>query len=175
MDLKDYLSNNISNQKESNDTMSFYNKFEEFSRLYAGLYDSIKPSELLLRAQGKYSSKICFIFKDKEHLNTCMEHLKKILPVYGINIWDVLILYVNKFDNENLNYDVLLKELLISDPIIVYIFDNSELNKTLLDKSMSNNVLGFRMINVNNIQNLVVNNVSKDIFDLFEYLITYNY
>jgi hypothetical protein len=97
------------------------------------------------------------------------------LPVYGINIWDVLILYVNKFDNENLNYDVLLKELLISDPIIVYIFDNSELNKTLLDRSMSNNVLGFRMINVNNIQNLVMNNVSKDIIDLFEYLITYNY
>jgi hypothetical protein len=48
MDLKDYLSNNVSNQKESNDTMSFYNKFEEFSRLYAGLYDSIKPSELLV-------------------------------------------------------------------------------------------------------------------------------
>ena len=173
MNLEDYLKDNISNQKDIENTTSFYDKFNNLSELYNKEHrDDIK----LLRSEGKYNSKICFIFKDKEHLKECSESLKRIMNVYDIQFWDVLILFENKFNDKKQNINILFSELLIVNPLVVYIFDNVNLVNELLDSSTNQNkIIGFKMINVNNISNMIENNLSSDIFDLFEYLITYNY
>ena len=176
MNLEDYLKNNISNPKEISDTMSFYSNFNSLFELYAKSEIGIKNSNSkfkLLRGQGKYNSKICFIFKNEEHFKSCTNALHRVLNVYGTKIWDVMILYSQKFDNENTNINILLQELLIVNPIVLYIFDDNSLDNKL--KNNNNVILGMRVINVNNIDSILEENLSEKIFDLFEYLITYNY
>ena len=176
MNLEDYLKNNISNPKEISDTMSFYSNFNSLFELYAKSEIGTKNSNSkfkLLRGQGKYNSKICFIFKNEEHFKSCTNALHRVLNVYGTKIWDVMILYSQKFDNENTNINILLQELLIVNPIVLYIFDDNSLDNKL--KNNNNVILGMRVINVNNIDSILEENLSEKIFDLFEYLITYNY
>lgn len=129
----------------------------------------------LLRSQGKYNSNICFIFNDEEHYKSCKKSLDRILSVYGINMWDIIVLYCNKTDNDNSNIETLLSEICIINPKIVYIFDNMNLNNKILLKAKNKVVLAHRTINVNNVNKIVEENISTKIFDLFEYLITYNY
>jgi hypothetical protein len=173
MNLEDYLKTNISNQKEIANTTSFYSKFNELSKLYGQQENT--DGRKILRSQGKYNSKICLIFKDEEHFKNCIKSLEKIFSVYDVKFWDVLVLYKNKFDQEDRNISVIIDELLIVNPMVVYIFDNTKLEKELLNNCPKDTILGFKTINVNNIQNIVEDNVSSKIFDLFEYLITYNY
>ncbi len=171
MNFKDYLNNNINNQKEINDTMSFYNNFSSMCNLYSNK----KTNDKLLRAEGKYNSKICFIFKDEMHLNNCIKNLNKILSVYGISVWDVLILFENKFNDDNQNIQMLVDEIKIMNPMVVYIYDNNDLGKRIIDNCSKDTIVGFEIINVNNIENLIVNSSSAEIYDLFKFLITYNY
>lgn len=173
MNLEDYLNQNISNQKEIANTTSFYDKFNALSGLYK--QEENKDSRKILRSQGKYNSKICLIFKDEEHLKGSIKSLERIFTVYGIKMWDVLVLYQNKFDDRDRNIGILMQELLIVNPIVVYIFDDTALEEDLLKQCPADVVFGAKYINVNNIQNLIEENVSPKIFDLFEYLITYNY
>ena len=173
MNLKDYLNNNISNQQEIANTTSFYDKFNALSSLY-GQQDN-PDNRKLLRSQGKYNSKICFIFKNEEHFKECLNSLEKIFTVYNIKFWDILILYESKFDQRDRNVSILIDELLIVNPMVVYIFDDTNLEKELLKSCPNNTILGFKTINVNNIKNIISDNVPSKIFDLFEYLITYNY
>jgi MarR-like DNA-binding transcriptional regulator SgrR of sgrS sRNA len=169
--LNDYLNNNISNTREVSNTASFYDKFHKLS----SYYDTININKKLLRAQGKYNSKICFLFKNEEHFKTCHDSLQRIMDVYDIKIWDVVILYSDKTDNESQNIDIILNELSIINPIVLYIYDNAEINNKIMQASINKIVLSCRMINVNNVQSAVEQNLSAQIFDLFEYLITYNY
>ena len=169
--LTDYLKNNIGNAKEVSNTTLFYEKFQKLS----SYYDTITINHKLLRAQGKYNSRICFLFKDEEHFKSCHDSLQRIMNVYDIKIWDVAVLYYNKTDNESQNVDIILNELSIINPVILYIFDNTEINNKIVEASINRIVLSCRMINVNNVQNAVEQNLSTQIFDLFEYLITYNY
>lgn len=173
MNLEDYLHKNISNQKEITNTTSFYDKFNALSEMYRT--EENKDNRKILRSQGKYNSKICMIFKDEQHFKDSMENLERIFAVYNIKAWDVLILYQNKFDDRDRNINILMKELLIVNPIVAYIFDDSELEQELLKRCPADMVFGIQCINVNNIQNLVEENLSSQIFDLFEFLITYNY
>ena len=176
MNLEDYLKNNISNPKEISDTISFYSNFNSLFELYKKTEIETKNLNLsfkLLRGQGKYNSKICFIFKDEEHFKSCTSALHRVLNVYGTKIWDVMILYSHKFDDENTNINILLQELLIVNPIVLYIFDDNSLDMKI--KNNNNVILGMRIINVNNIDSILEENLSEKIFDLFEYLITYNY
>jgi len=169
MDFENYLKSNINDSNEISNAISFYDCFEKFTNLYDKL-ESINESS---RAIGKYNSNICFIFKDIKHFESCEKALKRILPVYKINMWDILVLYVDKSDDESLNINTLLEELSIANPLVAYIFDDNLLSSKII--SSSKNVVGFRIINVNNINDLLSKNVSTTIFDLFEYLITYNY
>lgn len=173
MNLEDYLSQNISNQREIANTTSFYDKFNALSELYK--QEENQDSRKILRSQGKYNAKICFIFKDEEHLKNSTKSLERIFNVYGIKMWDILVLYENKFDERDRNISILMQELLIVNPIVVYIFDDTELENDLLKQCPKDIIFGAKYINVNNIQNMIEENMSPKIFDLFEYLITYNY
>ena len=173
MNLNDYLIQNISNQKEIENTTSFYDKFNALSDLYN--QEDNKDNRKILRSQGKYNSKICLIFKDEEHLKNSTKSLERIFIVYGIKMWDVLVLYQDKFDDRDRNMNILMQELLIVNPIVVYIFDDITLEEDLLKKCPPDIVFGAKYININNIQNMIEDNMSPKIFDLFEYLITYNY
>ena len=173
MNLEDYLHQNISNQREIANTTSFYSNFDALSELYK--QEENQEKRKILRSQGKYSAKICLIFRDEKHLKDCIPHLEKVFNVYNIKMWDVLVLYQNKFGDRNRNVNILMKELLIVNPIVVYIFDDTQLEQDLLNVCPKDTVSGSQYINVNNIQNLISENVSTKIFDLFEYLITYNY
>jgi len=173
VNLEDYLKNNISNQKEIENTTSFYNNFNALSELYKNL--DINNNQKILRAQGKYNAKIVFIFKDEQHLKDSIKNLEKIFNVYGIHIWDILILYQNKCNQRNKNIEILIKEILIVNPIIIYIFDDVALENDLLNNLPPNIIFGGKYINVSNIQNMIEQQMSQKIFDLFEYLITYNY
>lgn len=173
MNLDDYLKRNISNQREIANTTSFYDSFNALSELYNNQEN--KDNRKILRSQGKYNSKICLIFKDEQHVRDSIKSLEKIFTVYGIKMWDVLVLYQNKFDDRDRNINVLMQELLIVNPIVVYIFDDSTLENDLLKAFPKDKIFGSKCINVNNIQNMIEENISPKIFDLFEYLITYNY
>lgn len=173
MNLKDYLNTNISNPKEIANTTSFYDKFNALTSLYG--QQENQDNRKILRSQGKYNSKICLIFKDEDHFKECLKSLEKIFTVYNIKLWDILILYENKFDQRDRNVSIIIEELLIVNPMVVYIFDDTNLEKELLKSCPNNTILGFKTINVNNIKNMIDENVSSKIFDLFEYLITYNY
>ena len=159
--LNNYLQNNISNPEEIKFTNSFYKNFNELKELYNSSQDKV------LRCQGRYNSKICFIFKDSEHFKRCSESLQKILPAYGIKLWDVLILFSDSLE-------ILLKELIIVNPSVIYIFDDNDLNNKIINISKNKIVLNYKTINVNNIDQLLINNVPSKIFDLFQYLVTYN-
>lgn len=173
MNLQDYVAQKVHNDKEKDIVLSFYDKFSKLFNLYNSI--ELENESKLLRAQGKYNSHICFIFQDENHFKSCYDKLLRILSVYDINIWDIVILYFNKTSDNNTNLNILLNEILIINPLILYIYDNIALNEQLINASKNNAVLGCRMINVNNVNQLVEENISEQIFDLFEYLITYNY
>ena len=170
MNLEDYLKNNISNPKEVSNTMSFYSNFNSLNELY----NKIETHNFkLLRAQGKYNSKICFIFKDETHFQSCLENLNRVLNVYGVKIWDIIILYSNKFQNNNANINILSEELCIINPLVIYIYDNNNLDSVLIASRQE--ISNIKIINVNNIKYILDSNLSANVFDLFNYLITYNY
>lgn len=171
MNLNDYLNQNISNQREITNTTSFYDKFNALSELYSQINNS--DNRKILRSQGKYNSKICMIFKNEQHFKDSTSALNRVFEVYGIKMWDILVLYQDKLDSNNDNIYLLLKELLIVNPMIVYIFDNDSLESDLLNICNKDVILGCMFINVNNICNILDNSIK--VFDLFEYLITYNY
>lgn len=171
MDLQNYLKLNIDSQKEIENTTSFYDKFNSLSILY----QQQNSHEKILRSQGKYNSKIILIFRDEEHFKDSKKSLERVFTVYGIKFWDVLILFKDKFVEYDRNINVLLQEILIVNPMVVYIFDDNTLEEDLRNRCPSGTILGFMIINVNNIKNLIEQNVSSEIFKLFEYLITYNY
>ena len=161
------------NQKDITNTTSFYDKFNALSELY--IKQENQDNRKILRSQGKYNSKICLIFKNEQHLHDSTKFLERIFAVYNIKMWDVLILYQNKFDDRDRNINVLMQELLIVNPIVVYIFDDNSLENELLKQFPKDKIFGSKCINVNNVQSIVTENISPKIFDLFEYLITYNY
>lgn len=163
MDLHEYLNNNINDKKEIYNTEKFYKVFNSLSDLYKNIGVTFNVNNnKILRSQGKYNAKICFVFKNEDHYKATLKLLNRIFPVYDINIWDILVLYVDKFDDYNVNINILKKELDIINPCIVYFFD------------IPNNVTSNKVVNVNNLKDLLDNNSSAEIFDLFEYLITYN-
>jgi hypothetical protein len=170
MNLEDYLKNNISNPKEVSNTMSFYSNFNSLNELYSKI--EIYNSKLL-RAQGKYNSKICFIFRDEMHFQSCLENLNRVLNVYGVKIWDIIILYFDKFQNNDANINILSEELCIINPLVIYIYDNNNLDKALIASRQE--ISNIKIINVNNIKNILDSDLPENVFDLFNYLITYNY
>ena len=171
INLDDYLKQNVNDSREINNTKTFYDKFEKLN----SIYNDIAVSDKLLRSQGKYNSKICFIFKDKEHYNLCMKSLHRILPIYGIDMWDILTLFSDKTENNADNISILFKEIQVVNPLVIYIFDNDGLNEMIINEAQNKTVLCCKMINVDNIDKVLEKNISTEIFDLFEYLITYNY
>lgn len=171
-DFDNYLNQNINDLKEKSNTHNFYDIFYRLNNLY----NTISVTNKLLRSQGKYNSHICFIFKNEEHYKSCIKSLKRVLNVYKIDIWDILILYSEKTDSDYENINIISEEINIVNPIIIYIFDDNSINDKISNRfSEQKIVLGCRIINVNNIEYTLDNNTSSHIFDLFKYLITYNY
>ena len=168
MNLEDYLNSNVNNPNEIKNATSFYDKFNKL----AVLYNTVTTDKKLLRSQGKYNSRICFIFKNEEHFKSCAKSLQRILPIYGANIWDVLILFSDKDIGNDIQ--LLFQEIYITNPVVIYIFDNYNLENQLSSIS-GDTIIGSRFIHVNNIDSIIENNISKEIFDLFEHIITYNY
>ena len=168
--FEEYINNNLTDQKEINDTTSFYKNME----LLGTLYSNISVPNKLLRIQGKFNSKICFIFKNEEVFKSQIDILKKVAEVYYIKLWDIAILFKDKTDNEQDNIKYLNQELDIVNPFVIYIFDDNELTKNI-QNNISKRNLNAKYININNLEQILKSNVSPQIFDLFKYLITYNY
>ena len=80
-------------------------------------------------------------------------------------------MFYDKFDDDQKNIDILVKELMILSPMVIYIYDDNNLKSKIDDIA----VLSSKFINVNNITSILENNISIQIFDLFKYLITYDY
>lgn len=168
--LREYLQNNVQDTREIEDVDEFYKKHEALEKFYGQL----PINRTLLMGRGKYNSKICFIFKDEESYKNALPSLQRILPVYGIKIWDLMTLFSDKQLGKN-NIYILINEINIIQPKVIYIYDDNELTKQLSNDISSEHNLGIRYINVNNIDKALDANVPSAIFDLFKYLITYNY
>lgn len=168
--LTEFLNKNNINIRESNNVILFYSKFEELRSLYKDSCQDFNGDKLLM-AQGKYNSKSIFIFKDENHYKECIPYLNRVLNIYNVNLWDVIILFYDKFNDDQKNIDILVKELMILSPMVIYIYDDNNLKSKIDDIA----VLSSKFINVNNITSILENNISIQIFDLFKYLITYDY
>lgn len=168
MDFKDYLSN-IDNVSEKEFAESFYNKFDRLNSLYDTLNNHV------LSANGMYNSKICFIFKDNIEFKNNTEFLKKILNVYETKISDLLVLFLNKTDDYSVNIHTLAEEIKIINPSVIYIFGIDNLENDLLKVQSLNNLSGRKVVNISNLEVLLKQNISTEIFDKFKYLITYGY
>lgn len=167
MDFETYI-NNLSNESEKQFAKDFYEKLDSLNKLY-----NSSLNESTMYANGRYNSKICFIFRDKEEFNKNMPFIKKVLSVYEINMWDIIVLYFNKTNSDDKNFEILTKEITIINPFVIYIFDIEQLSKQLM--VVMNNLLGRKVIDINNLEELLNKNISTEIFEKFKYLITYNY
>ena len=88
-------------------------------------------------------------------------------------MWDIIVLYFKKTNSDDKNFEVLTKEITIINPFVIYIFDIEQLSKQLM--VVMNNLLGRKVIDINNLEELLNKNISTEIFEKFKYLITYNY
>ena len=163
-DFEEYLSNEI-NPGEKEKSLSFYNAMEALEELYNS------SGAGCIRGKGKYDSNICFVFNSISDYNKSIPSLQRIMNVYKINTWDIYITFL-----ENKNIDFVCKELVSVKPLITYVFDSPNFINQLQQKSTEMNILfDSRFVDVINIENILEVNKSSEIFDLFQFLITYNY
>jgi len=164
--FEDYIKSNTT-MEEQCFTFSFYEKFEALK----SLYDKSKSFNGSLRCDGKYNSNICFVFKNREHYKELLPNLQKLFGIYGIKSYEIVILFLDKYESYPDNLSILISEISIIDPKIVYCFDYDYIEKDICD----NSDIDTNIVTIMNFSQFLCMKTSPEIFDCFKYLITYNY
>lgn len=167
-----YLANNSIDKREASKASEFYHKFDALE----AVYDTIQISGKVQQVIGNVNSKICFVFTSEETYKSCKKILDKICGIYQTNLWNIALLFLCKTNDDSMNIAYLSKEIDIINPKVIYLFDCDFVEKSVKDyfQNSLNKTFTTHMIHVNNIESISSNTPSEN-FDLFKYLITYDY
>lgn len=176
-DLKNYLSSLEISTEEKRYVLDFCKKLGYLEYLQTKAAE--ETHENIHAGYGNVNSQICFVFQSPAEFANCKPAIVAQLESFLMNLWDVWITFVDKYDKEYpAKYEYLAHELHCVGPQLLYVFtDGEDLNatNTVFDSMEALGVETPRIIYNININDLSSEDteVKQHLWNRLRYLINY--